>query len=327
MSARPKKKNRLKPVYLITGTDTPKVETAARRLRDRVSEDSGTDINIDIFDALDHSAGHVIQAASTLPFGEGVRLVMAMNIGAWNKPDKDELAAFLACPPEYACIALVGAGLRKTEGLYRAVEAAGEVLVFTAPTPANFPRWTQEQAEIRGLKLGAGEARRLVALSGPDQRAIAIELDKLAAYAGRGAVEMEDIEALCWVSPEARIWDLTDALGTRNREAVFRHLERLLADGTAPASVFFSLAKHLKQLSQVVAARERGEEAAASAAALGLKPFPAKKIAGQSRNFTGSGVRRAIAVFSDLDADMKGRSELRPDFALELAICRVLDIV
>lgn len=323
-SSRPKK---LKPVYLITGSDDPKVDKAVRRLKERVAADAGTDINIDIFDAAEHHADAVIQAASTLPFGEGVRLVLVMSVGAWHKADKDALSAFLADPPEYGCIALVGGGLKKNEALYKAVVQAGDVLSFEAPRAANLPRWAQEQAADHHLKLGLEEARRLVTLAGSDPRTIITELEKLAAYAGRGKVEMEDIEALCWVSPEVRVWDLTDALGANNRTAVFRHLEALLAERSAPTAVFYSLAKHLKHLSEVVAARERGEPPAQAAAALGLKPFPAKKIVDQSRNFTAGGLRQAIRIFSDLDADLKGRDDLRPDLALEIALARVLDVV
>jgi len=322
-----KKEEKLKPVYLIAGSDLPKVEAAARRLRERVIADSGTDINIDLFDALDHHAGQVVQAASTLPFGEGLRLVLVMNIGAWHKADKDVLVEFLASPPDFTCLALVGGGLRKNESLFRAIETAGQVLTFDSPRPSDFPAWAREQAARRRLKLGNPEARRLVTLAGHDTRAIITELDKLVLYAGQGTVEMEDIEAICWISPEVRIWDLTDALGARDRPAVFRSLEALLQEQTAPTSVFFSLARHLKYLAEVVAARERGEDPAKAAAALGLKPFPARKVIDQSQDFSAAGLRRALIVFSDLDADMKGRSELRPDFALEAALARVLDAV
>lgn len=322
-----KKAEKLKPVYLITGSDHAKVEAAARRLRERIVADAGTDINVDLFEALDHRAVSVIQAASTLPFGEGVRLVMVMNIGAWHKADKDALADFLSEPPGFACVALVGSGLRKNEALYKAVEAAGQVLTFDAPRPSDFPAWTREQAALRRLKLGNSEARRLVTLTGHDTQAIATELDKLSLYAGQGTVEMEDIEAVCWISPEVRIWDLTDALGARDRRRVFLSLEALLGEQTAPTSVFFSLARHLKYLVEVVAARERGEDPAQAAAALGLKPFPARKVVEQSQDFTAAGLRRAMMIFSDLDADMKGRSELRPDLALEVALARVLDAV
>ncbi|MBK5226162.1 MAG: DNA polymerase III subunit delta, partial [Thermoleophilia bacterium] len=228
----PKKKDMLKPVYLITGTDETKVEKAMRRLRDRVVGDSGTDLNVDIFDASQETAAAVVQAASTLPFGEGVRLVLVTSVGAWNKADKDLIVNYLAMPSETTCLALVGGGIRKNEMLMKAVADAGQVLSYEAPRPSNLPSWVQEQADERHLKMEPQAVRRLVTITGSNQRAILGELDKLAIYLGRGKVGIEDIEELCWVSPEVRIWDLTDSLGARDRQAVFRHLEELLADRT-----------------------------------------------------------------------------------------------
>src|SRR5659263_143437 len=317
----------LKPVYLITGTDETKVEKAMRRLRDRVVGDSGTDLNVDIFDASQETAAAVVQAASTLPFGEGVRLVLVTSVGSWNKADKDQIVNYLAMPSETTCLALVGGGIRKNEMLMKAVADAGQVLSYEAPRPSNLPSWVQDQADERHLKLEPQAVRRLVTITGSNQRAILGELDKLATYLGRGKVGLEDIEELCWVSPEVRIWDLTDSLGARDRQAVFRHLEELLADRTTPAAVFFSIAKHLRNLCVVVSARERGEDVMGAAAELGLKPFPARKLADQSRNFTAAGLQQAVHLLADLDADLKGRRDLRPDLALEMAVARIMDLV
>lgn len=326
MTGKGKSKTReLERVYLITGSDETKVETAVNRLRQRVVEDAGTDMNIDIFDASAAPATTVVQAASTLPFGEGVRLVLVKDVGAWKKADKDIIVEFLADPPEYACLALAGRGIRKNEAIVKAVAEAGQVLTYDAPRPSDFPAWVQEQGARRRLKLSQEAARRLVTLTGSDQRAVIGELEKLKSYLGSGKVELDDIERLCWVSPEVRIWDLTDALGAGDRQAVFRLLEQLLADRTAPAAVFYSIARHLRNLARVVDARGRGEDPAAAAAALGMKPYPARKIAAQSGNFTSAGARRAVMILADLDADIKGRSELRTDLLVETALSRAID--
>ena len=302
------------------------MEKARRRLRDRVIKESGTDLNVDVFDASTEDAVTVVQAASIMPFGDGVRLVLVTDVGAWRKADKDIIVNYLAMPSETTCLALVGGGIRKNETLIKAVAETGQVLTYDAPRPSNLPAWVLEQASERGLKMAPVEARRIITLAGSDQRGILSELDKLATYLGRGNVEMSDIDELCWVSPEVRIWDLTDALGARDRQAVFRHLEEMLADRTAPTSVFFSISKHLKNLCVVVSARERGEDAMGAAASLGLKPFPARKVTDQSSNFTAVGLQQAVQILADLDADMKGRLDLRPDLALETALARIMDV-
>ncbi len=327
MNARAKKKEPLRSAYLITGSDETKVEKAVRRLKQRVIADSGTDLNIDLFDAREHMALEVIQAANTLPFGAGPRLVLVTHAGAWGKSDKNAILSFLADPPLGSVLALIGSGIKKNEALFKAVAGCGQVLAFEAPRHAGLAHWAREQARQFGIKLGPAEAGRLVFLAGADQRSILSELDKLAAGLGPGQVSMDDIDNLCWSSAETKIWDLTDALGSGDRATVFRQVEALFGEHAAPVAVFFSIAKHFRSLAMVAEAAGRGEDAYQSALALGLKPFPAKKIAEQSRNFAAARLKRATCILAELDADLKGRKDMRPDLALEMAVAKIMDLM
>ncbi len=327
MSLNAKSKEPLKPVYLITGSDETKVEKAMRRLKQRVIRDSGTDLNIDVFDAREQMAPEVIQAASTLPFGDGPRLVLVMHAGAWGKADKDAVSVFLTAPPHGSVLALIGSGIKRNEALFKAVDAVGEVLAFEAPRHAGLARWTRDQARGLGLKLGQSEARRLVFLCGSDQRSILSELEKLSARTGSDPVGMDEIDSLCWSSPETRIWDLTDALGAGDRRAAFRQLEALLDAHAEPAAVFYSITRHVRTLAQVAEAAGRGEDPVQTALDLGQKPFPARKLAQQRLNFSLSQLREATSILAGLDADLKGRNDMRPDLALETAVARIMDLM
>ena len=73
----------LKPAYLILGDDLPKVEYALKRLKSRIVEQSGSDLNIDEFDAGEHDALQVVNAANTMAFLGGTRLVLVRNAQVW----------------------------------------------------------------------------------------------------------------------------------------------------------------------------------------------------------------------------------------------------
>ena len=51
----------LKPAYLIVGNDRPKVRRAVARLKRRVADDTGGDLNINVFDADVHSPEAVLE--------------------------------------------------------------------------------------------------------------------------------------------------------------------------------------------------------------------------------------------------------------------------
>ena len=94
----------LKAAYLIVGDDLPKIELALKRLKGRIVEQSGSDINIDEFDASASSAAEVVNAANTLAFLGGTRLILVHQVQAWLKADKEAIAQYLKSPAPDACL-------------------------------------------------------------------------------------------------------------------------------------------------------------------------------------------------------------------------------
>src|SRR5436305_289669 len=73
----------LKPVYLLTGTDRPKIARAVRRLRDRFGDDSTEHLS-----ARAATAADVIGSCNAMGlFGGGDgRLVIVDDVDAWKAP-------------------------------------------------------------------------------------------------------------------------------------------------------------------------------------------------------------------------------------------------
>ena len=324
MSADRADKAPLKPVYLILGDDHPKVEVALKRLRRRIVDESGTELNIDEFQAGQHDAVQVVGAANTLAFLGGVRLVLVHGVDAWRKPDKDRVAAYLRSPAPDACLALVGEKLPATDPLRKAVAATGDVLEYMAPKPWQLPDWARQQAGKLGLLLGQPEAKLLVDRVGDNQHILLREVEKLAAYCGRGKVTAEDVGLLASRTLEARVFDLVDAVATRRAGDAFAVLEDLYVTGERPGGLFFRLVRHFDQLFQAVVLREEGWPAEQIREELGMKPFPGKKLVQQAAAFRADTARRALAILAAADGRMKGMGDLSAELELELCIGRLL---
>src|SRR6266508_2875400 len=101
----------LEPVYLLTGGDRPKIETAVHRLRRRFPAEA-----VEHVSALDTS-------------GEAVaRLCNAGSLcGGWNSRDIDAVAAYLRSPAPATVLALVGHEVKKTTALWKLSDKAGDV--------------------------------------------------------------------------------------------------------------------------------------------------------------------------------------------------------
>ena len=78
----------LKPVYLITGADRPKIQRALRRLRSRIGEDA-----VEMLSASEASAGDAVAACNSMGLlGGGRRLVIVEDVERWKAPDAKTLA-------------------------------------------------------------------------------------------------------------------------------------------------------------------------------------------------------------------------------------------
>jgi DNA polymerase-3 subunit delta len=314
----------LKPAYLILGDDLPKVEYALKRLKSRIVEQSGTNLNIDEFDAGEDGAGEVINAANTLAFLGGTRLVLVRNVQAWLKSDKSAVAAYLESPAPDACLALVAEKVAPADVLRTAMEKHGEVLEFRAPRESELPQWLVREAGRRGMRIGLNEARFMVRRCGDDQSILLQELEKLQIYVAGRPASIDDISLLTSATIEASVFDLLDSLALGRGDAVFSAADDLLASGERVEVLFYRVLRHFQNLSRVAALRDEGFSREAIQAELKMKPYPTGKLMEQAALLGAEGIARRLAVLADTDARLKGAGDLPADMELQLCLGRML---
>lgn len=316
----------LKRAYLIIGDDRPKVELALHRLRERIVQASGTELNMDEFAAAQHGAREVVAAANTLAFLGGTRLVVAHGVDAWRKADKDILAAYLRSPAPDACVVLVCEKLPPADLLRKAMEGVGDVLEYPAPTTAQLPEWVVKQAGLRGVSLALPEARLLLQRAGENQHLLLREIEKLGAYCGDRPVSSADIDVLATRTVEASIFDLVDAVVGRHPAAAFAAVEELYAAGEKPTGLFYRILRHYQHLDRAVALREEEWPAARIQGEVKMKPFAARKLVVQAQSYDAETMRLAQGYLAHADARLKGMGTLPPELEFELMLGRLLSL-
>src|SRR5919202_5799903 len=153
--------NELKPVYLITGGDRPKIQRALRRLRDRIGDDA-----TELLSAADASGDDAVAACNALGLlGGGGRLVIGEEVDRWKAPDVKAIAAYVVSPAPDTVLALVAAELKKDSALAKACAKAGDVLVYEIPK-RRLADWVTKQFGDRGISVEADAARLLIEIVG-----------------------------------------------------------------------------------------------------------------------------------------------------------------
>ena len=315
----------LKPAYLILGDDQPKIEQALKRLKARIAEEAGSELNVDEFDATVDAATVVVNAANTLAFLGGTRLVLVRQAQAWLKAEKEVIAAYLGSPAPDACLTLVAEKLPASDVLRTAMQINGEVLEYQAPKEGQLPQWLATEAANRmGMNLGLQEARLMVQRCGDNQSILLRELEKLQLYADGRRVTVDDIRLLATPTYEASIFDLLDSLALGRGSAAFAAAEDLLAAGERTENLFNRILRYFQNLSRVAAMRDEGMKQEAIQTELKMKPYPVRKLVEQSALLGADGISRRLAVLAETDARMKGMGTLPDEMELQLCLGRLL---
>ena len=208
-------------------------------------------------------AEDVVAACEALSLA-GLRLVIVEGADAWKAPDAAAALAYLDRPNPGTCLALV-ATAAPTPKLMAAVAAAGAVLRY-GPDPKDKPaKRAQWFAEHLAKEVGARRrldppavARRAVdrvIVDRPDARRGGItamelsrEAEKLAAYADGEPITAEMVEALVPRHPDAKTYELSDALGAGDAARAYDVLQDLATgdDPVAPIVVQVQLSNHFR---------------------------------------------------------------------------------
>jgi DNA polymerase III subunit delta len=312
----------LKPVYLLSGGDRPKIERALARLRTRFAEDA-----VESLSAHEASVDDVVAACNALGLFGGGRLVVVEHVDAWKAADAKALASYLADPAPGTVLALVGDGLKRDAALVRTCAKTGDTLFYDV-RKRELPKWVGEQFRRLGAEAGGPACRALVEFVGDDLHALANEVEKLAAWAAGEPIAEGDVERLAVPHGDPPLFALADAWGTRHTAAVLRACDDLIRrsdEGPARSvqRIVGALTRHVSRVRACQALAEHGVRAGEAAGRLGLHPYVAEKAFAHGRVYSRDELEEALVRLADLDLALKGASRLPPELELERACVEI----
>jgi DNA polymerase-3 subunit delta len=328
----------LLPAYLILGTDRPKVRRAVARLRQRVIDEAGSDLNVVVLDAEQDKVEVLIDASASPGLTFGTRLLLVLNGHKWNAKARQQIVAYLQDPMPDTCVTLEAESLAASDALHKAVTKLGGVLLFDLPKKYEMAGWVKERAKAHRLRMTTAVAKHLLDRCGNDPgraETLEREIEKLALYCHGDEATEADVDAICTPDDDAVIFDLMDAVGHRERAHSFELLEALYASGNArndANGVLYSLKRHIEQLD--AASQLQHSDQTTAAKQLKVHPFTAKKLLQQREYFDRRRLGRAYRALAEAEAGLRGRAPVTLEssggvndgdrFVVELALARLL---
>jgi len=316
--------------YVLHGEDEFSRKAELRNMRARMGDPATADLNTTTFDGKAATAAEVMAAASAMPFLADKRLVIVEGMLAWltrkgaaksAKAEIDALVKGLPGLPDTARLVFVEADtLNDNHPILKLIhqEPRGYAKAFNPPRDTS--RWIMKQVEVYGGKIEPQAVAALAAVVGTDLRIADSECLKLVTYVGgERPIAEADVALLTPYVPEARIFDMVDAVAERNGRLATILMHRLLED-QEPLALLGMINRQFRQLIQ---AREVMNAGGGSGDLLKLPdikhPFVAQKLTQQARNFTIEQLEGIYRYLLETDQAIKtGRVE--PELALDLFV-------
>jgi len=316
----------LKAVYLIAGSDRPKVQRAVERLKGHFDP-----AGIEQLSAETTSGDEAVAACNSLGlFATGGRLVLLTDVdghrskegrmvGGWKAADVEAVTAYAKAPAPETVLALVAEEARKDSPLAK----AGELLLYEAKSSKLVP-WVAEQFAQLDAKAQPDACRLLVELVGENTDELRLEAEKLALWAQGEEITAEHVEEMVLPRGPVKPWTLTDAWNRHDVPTVLAAAQRLLRQGDTPSGIAWKLGDHVALVS--ACRRFAAEGVGPAEATKRLKrrsEFPVKKAYAAAEGWGENELAAALVRLAELDVALKGGSPLPDELELERALVAV----
>ena len=282
-----------KPVYLICGEEAYLKNLYKNRLKNAVVNPEDT-INLNRYEGKGVSVAAVIDQAETMPFFAEHRLILMEDTGFF-KSASPELAEYLPGMPKETVLLFVETEVDKRGKLFKTVKNMGRVSEMSRQNEKTLTNWVLRSLQKENVKITRSAMQLFLERAGDDMENISHELEKLIAYTyGKEGIGREDVEAVCTVRTENRIFDMINAIAEKKQRRALELYYDLLALKEPPMRILALLARQFNQLLQVKDLRRQGFDQTTIVSRTGLMGFVARNCLRQSEAFSIEMLRAAV---------------------------------
>jgi DNA polymerase-3 subunit delta len=200
----------------------------------------------------------------------------------------------------------------KYERLRETLGESCAMLEFARVDEGDGVRWVVEMAQQQGFKVDADAARELVDSLGADMMLVSNELEKLMLYTSeKKRITLGDVETMVLAAKQRNLYELTDAISSKDRARSLQVLNALLSSGDGEEAAIghlYMLARTFKQMLVVLERNVRDSRAIWQALWQGFRvpPFAADDLIRQARRYKSRReLTRALRLIARADLDLR----------------------
>ncbi len=317
------KTRKYRPVYLLAGEDTLRMEGVVEKIRVDALGETGSAFNYHVLHGDQVDVGRVLQQARALPMMSGVQLIWVKNADKFltDASSQIHMEKYLEKPIAETILLMTCERVDKRRKWVKACQKAGFLFDFSPPTGEALIQWVLKAASREKLPLGKEEAAVLCDLVGSDLMSLKSEIDKLALLAEDQGRPLETAEIRKIIMDQAALegYEITANLQPGKTAEVLHTWFRLAEWGKTAYEISPLLLSRVRKGSLLAFGRHENMADRDIGALTGQNPWSFRYLEPMVRGLGPTEVRHALNVSLECDRQLKG-SPLKPDIIIEKTI-------
>lgn len=236
------------PIFLLVATDQyPRKEAEDLLVKFLVPKGASTDLSVSIFSGEGLAPALLTDELQMMSMFCPRRLIIVHQADALNSAAIEGLINYCDNPNPAVTLILSMESINRATTFYKRLEKAGMVLDIAEEKSWQKEKtlevWIREKVAESKKNIAPDAVRIMLRFLGTDQDLLDNEIEKIICYIGdRPSITVQDVQAVCVRMPLETVWQLGEAVFTRNGGAAVRVMRDLLT-GDAP---FLTLLRQLR---------------------------------------------------------------------------------
>lgn len=316
-------KKSYEPLYLFLGDESFLVEEALQTIRTQVLRPETKDFNFDSFWAGDVDGGRVREAVETLPMMAERRLIIVRDVDDWKESDWEAVYPLFENPVDSAVFVMTASEIDRRKKPFKKFSDKGILVELKRPYDNQLPEWISYLAARLELDIDRESIGLLQQYVGTNLFEIQQELKKLKEYLGdRKKIVAKDVSHVVSQSRVQSIFELTDALGKKDKASAFQALANLLDNKQSEIGVLAMVARHFRILEALYEGQRAGLSGMKLTTSAGIPQFLLGNYMQQLQFWNESSLEKVTLALHDTDRALKS-SPLSSHIWLENLILKI----
>jgi len=330
-------------IYILRGDDREGVETRIKKFKASLGEKDMAEMNTTRLEGKSTRLNDLRTATLAIPFLTDRRMVILEDAlqpfsGAAKKQERQDFLALLDSLPRTTALVLVVPDTQRYRNkemrwdklggshwlIQWAVGAGSKAIIVDCllPSEKQMHGWIQKKVNEKNGRITSKGAEKLANFVGNNTQCAMLEIEKLLTYVNfERAIDEDDVEQLTTQNRQEGIFDLVDAIGSRNGKKALDLLQLLLEEMEF-IRLFGMIVRQFRFLLQAREIMDEGGNEGDIAKLLHQKYFIAKKIRNQAALFNLPALEEIHQQLLEIDVNAK-RGKMEGEVALDMLVARL----